>query len=91
VFAKGKSWHTPFFVLFYLESAQTNVGYVASKKVGNAVARNFAKRRLRALYNQYEYKMAGIYILVAKHELLQANFQNVSALYQTSLKRLKLN
>lgn len=31
------------------QSTQTRVGYTASKKVGNAVTRNRAKRRLRAL------------------------------------------
>jgi ribonuclease P protein component len=31
------------------DSAQVRVGYTASKKIGNAVARNRAKRRLRAV------------------------------------------
>ena len=31
---------------------EVRIGYTASKKVGNAVARNLAKRRMRAVFHQ---------------------------------------
>ncbi len=52
--AAGKRWAAPGLVLQAAaagsaEPGIVRVGYTASKKVGNAVARNRAKRRLRAL------------------------------------------
>lgn len=47
------------------------VGFTASKKVGNAVARNRAKRRLRALAREVlpDHALPGWdYVLVARHE-----------------------
>lgn len=49
--ARGKRQHAPAFVLQAFDrrdgSDDINLGYTCSKKVGNAVARNRAKRRLR--------------------------------------------
>lgn len=53
--ARGRKAATPGFVLQARERGEAiapgciRIGYTASKKVGNAVARNHAKRRLRAL------------------------------------------
>ena len=50
--AKGKEVATSGFILQALEMAEEPaflVGYTVSKRVGNAVARNRVKRRLRAL------------------------------------------
>ena len=54
--ARGKRVAMAGFVLQMLErpeptDASIRIGYTCSKKVGNAVARNRAKRRLRALAN----------------------------------------
>ncbi|WP_345987169.1 ribonuclease P protein component [Sulfurimonas sp. HSL1-2] len=68
VYRKGKSAHSPALVLFYLPNTPfVTVGFTASKKVGNAVKRNRAKRRMRALFYGLEPQLAaGSYILVAK-------------------------
>ncbi|MBX2853486.1 MAG: ribonuclease P protein component [Rhodobacteraceae bacterium] len=56
--ARARKWSTPGFVLQGRPRSSTEqeavgagarIGFTASKKVGNAVARNRAKRRLRAL------------------------------------------
>ena len=50
-------------------------GGTASKKVGNAVARNRAKRRMRALFRKLkcDHAPSGTdYVLVARHSLVQA-------------------
>lgn len=53
--AKARRWSTPGFVLQARRRAadeaepRPRIGFTASKKVGNAVERNRAKRRLRAL------------------------------------------
>ena len=51
------------------ETPGVRVGFTASKKIGNAVARNRAKRRLRAIAREVLPKMARPgwdYVLVAK-------------------------
>jgi ribonuclease P protein component len=56
------------------------VGYTVSKKVGNAVVRNFAKRRLREAFrslatihakNNYDY------VLIARSEIALADFAKI--------------
>lgn len=51
VYKKGKKYHTPYFIVLTIPNNNevARFGFVASKKVGKAVKRNLAKRRLRAL------------------------------------------
>ena len=56
-------------------------GIVVSKKVGNAVQRNFIKRRIRALLNNINFsfeKKSVDYVFVARKNLIKIKF---SALY----------
>lgn len=46
VFAKGKSFSNRY-VVFYIMEGTSKYGFIASKKVGNAVQRNRAKRLMR--------------------------------------------
>ena len=83
-----KTWHTPCFVLFYKQGDMDEVGFVASKKLGNAVYRNRAKRLLRALFiSQSDSLKSGQYILVAKPPLLQSEYIKLVELFQNTLKK----
>jgi len=83
-----KTWHTPCFVLFYKQSDTHEVGFVASKKLGNAVHRNRAKRLLRALFiSQNDHLRPGQYILVAKPPLLQSEYTQLAQLFHKTLKK----
>lgn len=77
VYRKGKSAHSHALVLFYLPNTPNiSVGFTASKKVGNAVKRNRAKRRMRALFHRFEPQLAaGSYVLVAKAETVSVPFR----------------
>ncbi|MBE0496094.1 MAG: ribonuclease P protein component [Campylobacterales bacterium] len=67
---QGKKWHCDCAVIFYKASLKKNVGFTASKKVGNAVQRNFCKRRLRAVFLELQDSVVdGSYIFVAKAQI----------------------
>ncbi len=83
-----KIWHTPYFVLFFKKSDTNTVGFVASKKVGNAVHRNRAKRLLRAHFiENIDLIATGSYVLVAKPNLISQNFLETKKSYLHALKK----
>ncbi len=89
VFKQAKAWHTPAFVCFHLSAPTTAVGFVASKKVGKAVQRNRAKRRLRALFaHYYRGEPVGHFVLVAKRPLLESRFDQLGEQFTKALKQL---
>jgi ribonuclease P protein component len=69
------------------------VGYTASKKVGNAVKRNRAKRRLRAAVREVlaPHAVAGHdFVLVARSATVDRPWDALRADLRGALKRLKL-
>ena len=84
----SKIWHTPYFVLFYQKNDVEKVGFVASKKIGNAVHRNRAKRLLRAHFiENIDLLSSGSYVLVAKPDLLSNSFLETKKSYLHALKK----
>ncbi len=89
-------WVTPHFILQSGKHLETQVsltrfGYTASKKVGNAVARNRAKRRMRALVRLYSPALAlsGYdYVVIARGSLVGASFQSLEVDMQKALKNI---
>ncbi|MGP1560870.1 MAG: ribonuclease P protein component [Helicobacteraceae bacterium] len=76
VFKNGKSFYTKFFTLVYLKETDFRAGFVASKKIGNAVTRNRAKRRLRGLMRLYDLS-SGSFVMIAKKDIDLAGFAKI--------------
>jgi len=75
------------------DATTIRIGFTASKKVGNAVRRNRAKRRLRALATDYLVPRAepgNDYVLIARAATVERDFDDLTADLLHSLKRLKL-
>ncbi len=70
LYKKGKSCVLPSLVIYVRENGQgvNRLGITASKKIGNAVTRNRAKRRIRELYrsNLARLKTGYDFVIVAR-------------------------
>ena len=72
--------------------AEIGIGLTASKKVGNAVARNRARRRLRALATgdlRQLAKPGADYVLIARRTTLTRTWPDLQRDLYQALKRLK--
>ena len=82
------SWHTPYFVLFFKKNSEYKAGFVASKKIGNAVQRNKAKRLLRAHFiEKIDLLVPGSYVLVAKPAILETDFKKTGKAFLHALQK----
>ncbi len=65
------------------------MGFTASKKVGNSVKRNRARRRLKALFLEFGDSLkSGSYIFVAKDKMDKMDHISLKKGFLWSLKRL---
>ncbi len=78
-------------MLFFLpQHGIHKVGFTATKKIGNAVKRNRAKRRLRALFCEYSNNLKdGTYIFVAKASLVESTHEKLKKDFIQVIKRSK--
>ncbi|AXH12976.1 ribonuclease P protein component [Halarcobacter bivalviorum] len=91
LYKSGKKWHTHTFVAFFSSSEKLNLAFVASKKVGNAVKRAKAKRKLRALCLKYENRLlSGKYIFVAKDMIFEKDYKSFEKDFLYAMKKLQL-
>ena len=94
LYAKGKSAVMPSMVLYCRKNGRgTNrVGVTASKKLGCAVVRNRARRRLRELYRLSQKEMAQGYdvILVARGRTAKIAYRYLKRDYDRALRQLGL-
>ncbi len=91
-----KSWVTPGFIVQACLKDETApmVGYTASKKVGNAVQRSRAKRRMREIAKQVLTKNGQgkhDYVLIARKAILDLPFKDLIRDLKWSLKSLHDN
>jgi ribonuclease P protein component len=93
-YARGRAQSAPLCTLVYAKSRNETVriGFSVSKRVGNAVQRNRAKRRMRASVTPFVPCMKGgmNVIFVAKPEVLNAPFSDLTAQMESLIRRAGL-
>lgn len=94
VWSSGRSWAHPLFILWALPNSlgRVRVGITASRKVGNAVVRNRARRLLReSARHLYANILVGWdLVLVARSSLLEVKSPQVELTLQQMLNRAGL-
>lgn len=94
IYKTGKKIYGTYSLLFYKENQMNHnqYGFVASKKIGNAVCRNRIKRLFREFIKQNEILLpkSTTFILVAKKNLVKKSKQsNTNKLKKIYIKYLK--
>lgn len=81
LYKKGKSCVLPSLVVYAKENGQgvNRIGITASKKIGNAVTRNRAKRRIRELYrtNSDRLKTGYDFVVVARGKTAKEPYEKL--------------
>ena len=94
IYSKGRSAVTPFLVLYCRPNGQDHnrLGVTVSTKLGGAVTRNRARRRLREVYRlaQPELKQGFDFVLVARTRCVNGPYQKLTAAFQKGCKQLGL-
>ncbi len=93
-YARGRAQNSPLYTLVYAKSRNETVriGFSVSKRVGNAVQRNRAKRRMRACITPMLPHLAGgnNVILIAKPDVITAPFSDLQTQMETLFRRAGL-
>jgi ribonuclease P protein component len=77
-------------VVFFLPQDVKRVGFTATKKIGNAVKRNRAKRLLRAMFVEVSDDLGyGAFVFVAKESMLCTPYSLLLKSFKKALHKLK--
>ncbi len=94
MYSKGRSAVTPFLVVYCRPNGQKHnrLGITVSTKIGGAVVRNRARRRLREVYRlaQPEMKQGYDVVLVARARTVDGPYDRLTAAFQRACRELGL-
>ena len=91
VYERGMRLRGRFMTCFALPNGldAPRLGIAASRKIGNAVMRNRAKRRVRELFRAHKPLKSLDIVFVPRRELVSAAWPDLEADYRAALQRLK--
>ena len=94
LYGKGKSAVSPYFVIYCRKTGRpvSRLGITTGVKLGNAVKRNRARRRIRELYRTHEGKLLPGYdvVVVARTRVIYGRFAELERSFDQLMKKLGL-
>lgn len=89
VYDRGQKLHGPHLTLFVLPNQldHSRLGVAATRKIGGAVQRNLAKRRMREIFRRHRARPGFDVVVVPKREFFEATFAEIAAEYQSVVAR----
>ena len=94
LYNKGKSAVSPYFAVYCRKTNRpvSRLGITTGVKLGHAVKRNFARRRIRALYRTNEVRLAPGYdiVVVARARAITGKYADLEKSFRQLMKKLGL-
>lgn len=94
LYNRGKSAVSPYFVIYCRRTGSplNRLGITASVKLGGAVKRNRARRRIRELYRTHESGLAAGYdiVVVARARVIYGRYSELARSFNQQMKKLGL-
>ena len=94
LYNKGKSAVSPYFVVYCRKTGrdQSRLGITTGVKLGNAVKRNFVRRRIRELYRTNEEKFLPGFdiVVVARTRAIFGRYRELERSFLQQMKKLGL-
>ena len=94
LYNKGKSAVSPYFAVYCRKTNRpiSRLGITTGVKLGHAVKRNFARRRIRALYRTNEERLAPGYdiVVVARARTITGKYADLEKSFRQLMKKLGL-
>ena len=94
VINSGKKYVSTSFVLYLhpKEFSDAKIGFIASKKLGNAVTRNKSKRKLKELARHFQYHIHKQYdvLLIARYNVINTSTSDLSNEFITCLQEMSI-
>lgn len=89
VYEHGARLSGSFMTVFFYRNTlgQPRLGIAATRKIGPAVGRNRAKRRVRELFRRNKIAEGVDIVVIPRRELIDAPFERIEADYRAILKR----
>jgi len=95
LYQKGKSAVSPYFAVYCRKTNRpvSRLGITTGVKLGNAVKRNYARRRVRALYRANEEQLLPGYdiVVVARTRLLHGCYADLDRSFLQLMKKLGMS
>lgn len=94
LYNRGKSAVSPYFVIYCRKTGRpvNRLGITTGVKLGNAVKRNRARRRIRELYRTHEHSVPAGYdiVIVARTRVIFGRYGELERSFRQQMKKLGL-